>query len=102
MCLKRSQSPKGLLRRETLTRHDTIDAIANELQHCWKHARDMDFQMESMAFEMTDVVELSKRLTGKLDEVKRQCDLRDVKVDQLVLELDEEESHMGKVRSSFK
>ena len=81
---------------------DTIDAIATELQNCRKHARDMELQKESVVLEMQDVVELSKRLTEEVDEVKRQCDLRDIKIDQLVFELDEKEGELERVRASFK
>jgi chromosome segregation ATPase len=81
---------------------DTIDAIATELQNCRKHARDMELQKESVVLEMQDFIELSKRLTEEVDEVKRQCDLRDIKIDQLVLELDEKDDELVKVRASFK
>jgi len=81
---------------------DTIDAIATELQNCRKHARDMELQKESVALEMNDAIEYSKRLTDEIDEVKRQCDLRDIKIDQLVFELDEKETELDQVRVSFK
>ena len=81
---------------------ETIDAIATELQNARKHARDMELQKESIALEMSDSVELSKRLTEELDEVRRQCDLRDIKIDQLLLELEEKSSEEQRVRVSIK
>jgi len=81
---------------------DTIDAIATELQNCRKHARDMELHKESIALEMSDTIELSRRLTDEIDEVKQQCDLRDIKIDQLVFELDEKQMELAQVRLSFK
>ena len=81
---------------------DTIDAIATELQNCRKHARDMELQKESIALEMSDAIALSTRLTEEVEEAKHQCDLRDIKIDQLTFQLDERESEFMKVHASFK
>ena len=81
---------------------DPIDTIATELQNCRKQAMDMDLQKESIALELSDAIALSKRLTDVVETFKHQCDLRDIKIDQLNVQLDEKESELIKIRDLLK